>query len=114
MNSYELIEALIQNNMKPFIGVPCSLLKNAINFLNHNYPDLYVTANNEGEALAIATGMSLANNRPVVMMQNSGIGNMINPFVSLNEIYKIPITFINVLFHLNPIKFPWCKVFVFL
>lgn len=48
----------------------------------------------EGEALAIASGMYLAGKRPVVLMQNSGIGNMINPFVSLNQIYKIPITFV--------------------
>lgn len=94
MKSAELIEKMMTHGMGPFIGVPCSVLKNIFSYIKLKYPDMYLTANNEGEALSIATGMSLAQKRPVVLMQNSGIGNMMNPFVSLNQVYKLPIIFI--------------------
>jgi phosphonopyruvate decarboxylase len=90
----DLIDGMVQQGMGPFTGVPCSVLKDAINYIEMRHSECYLTANNEGEALAIASGMYLAGKRPVVLMQNSGIGNMINPFVSLNQIYKIPITFV--------------------
>lgn len=94
MKAKDLIDGMVQQGMGPFTGVPCSVLKDAINYIEMRHSECYLTANNEGEALAIASGMYLAGKRPVVLMQNSGIGNMINPFVSLNQIYKIPITFV--------------------
>ena len=94
MKAKDLIDGMVQQGMGPFTGVPCSVLKDAINYIKMRHSECYLTANNEGEALAIASGMYLAGKRPVVLMQNSGIGNMINPFVSLNQIYKIPITFV--------------------
>ena len=50
----------------------------------------YIAATSEGEAVGIASGCFLAGSIPVVLMQNSGLGNAINPLTSLNLVYEIP------------------------
>lgn len=53
-----------------------------------------MVVNNEGEALSIASGIALNNKSPVVMCQNSGLCNLLDPLTSLNMVYNIPILFI--------------------
>ncbi|HYF04606.1 MAG TPA: thiamine pyrophosphate-dependent enzyme [Patescibacteria group bacterium] len=73
-----------------YSGVPCSYLKPLINFVIDS-PDIhYIGAANEGDAVAIVSGAELAGKRGVVMFQNSGFGNAINPLTSLNAIFYIP------------------------
>jgi phosphonopyruvate decarboxylase len=50
----------------------------------------YVGAASEGEAVAIAAGAWLAGRRTVVICQNSGLGNAVNPLTSLNAPFRIP------------------------
>lgn len=77
-----------------YTGVPCSYLKSFINAVIDS-PELhYVGAANEGDAVAIASGVQLAGKRAVAMFQNSGFGNAVNPLTSLNQTLKIPILFI--------------------
>src|SRR5437867_2234626 len=77
-----------------YTGVPCSYLKSFINYVIDS-PDLrYVGAANEGDAVAIASGAELAGMRSMVMFQNSGFGNTVNPLTSLNHIFHIPILLI--------------------
>ncbi len=45
---------------------------------------------NEGDALALAAGTVLGGERAVVMMQNSGLGNAVNPIASLAHSFRIP------------------------
>ncbi len=71
-------------------GVPCSILKDIILYLSSR-PDIpYIPATREDEALGIATGAYLAGKKPIVLMQNSGLGSAINPLASLDMLYKIP------------------------
>ena len=73
-----------------YTGVPCSFLTPVINRVISR-PDLtYVGAASEGEATAIAAGAWLAGRRTVMMCQNSGLGNAINPLTSLNRPFRIP------------------------
>ena len=73
-----------------YTGVPCSFLSPFINrAISHPKLD-YVGAASEGEAVAIAAGAWLAGKNTVVMCQNSGLGNMVNPLTSLNFSFKIP------------------------
>lgn len=73
-----------------YTGVPCSFLTPLINGVISN-PDLrYVGAASEGEAVAIAAGAWLAGRRTVVICQNSGLGNAVNPLTSLNAPFRIP------------------------
>jgi phosphonopyruvate decarboxylase len=51
----------------------------------------YVPAANEGDAVAIAAGAELGGTRSAVLMQNSGLGNAVNPLTSLTYTFRIPI-----------------------
>jgi len=73
-----------------FTGVPCSFLTPIINRVISDRETSYVGAASEGEAVAIASGAWLAGKETVVMCQNSGLGNTINPLTSLNHPFRIP------------------------
>ena len=83
-----------------YTGVPDSQLKALINHLMGTYgidPKHHVIAANEGNCAALAAGYHLATGKvPVVYMQNSGEGNIINPVASLlnDKVYAIPTVFI--------------------
>jgi phosphonopyruvate decarboxylase len=73
-----------------YSGVPCSFLTPIINRVISHPAITYVGAAVEGEAVAIAAGAWLAGRRTIVMCQNSGLGNMVNPLTSLNYPFRIP------------------------
>jgi phosphonopyruvate decarboxylase len=73
-------------------GVPCSYFAGPLRLLERGVGPPYVAAVNEGSALAIAAGAELAGQQPMVLAQNSGFGNMINPLTSLVLPYRIPVT----------------------
>ena len=73
-----------------YSGVPCSFLTPLINRVASNRHITYVGATSEGEAIAIAAGAWLGGRRTVVMCQNSGLGNAVNPLTSLNWPFRIP------------------------
>ncbi|MBR4085154.1 MAG: phosphonopyruvate decarboxylase [Lachnospiraceae bacterium] len=83
-----------------FTGVPDSQLKALCDYLFKTYgtdPKHHVIAANEGNSVALAAGYHLATRKiPVVYMQNSGEGNVINPVASLlnDKVYAIPIIFV--------------------
>lgn len=83
-----------------YTGVPDSQLKPLINYLMGTYgidSKHHVIAANEGNCTALAAGYHLATGKvPVVYMQNSGEGNIINPVASLlnDKVYAIPTVFI--------------------
>ncbi len=83
-----------------FTGVPDSQLKALCDYLFDKYgidPKHHVIAANEGNCTALAAGYHLATGKiPVVYMQNSGLGNIINPVASLlnDKVYAIPMIFI--------------------
>ncbi len=73
-----------------YSGVPCSFLTPLINGVIGAKGLDYVGAASEGEAVAIAAGAWLAGRATVVMCQNSGLGNAVNPLTSLNHPFRIP------------------------
>ena len=73
-----------------YTGVPCSFLTPFINRAISSEKIDYVGAASEGEAIAIAAGAWLAGRKTVVMCQNSGLGNCVNPITSLNYPFRIP------------------------
>lgn len=83
-----------------YTGVPDSQLKALCNYLMDTYgidPKHHMIAANEGNCVALAAGYHLATGKvPVVYMQNSGEGNIINPVASLlnEKVYAIPCVFI--------------------
>ncbi len=83
-----------------YSGVPDSQLRAFCDYLIDRYgtdPKHHIIAANEGNAVALAAGYHLATGKnPVVYMQNSGEGNVINPIASLmnDKVYAIPCVFI--------------------
>lgn len=95
MRVQELFSLLKENSVNCFCGVPDSLLKDFCAYITDNVEakNHTITAN-EGNAIALACGHYLATGNPaLVYMQNSGIGNCVNPLLSLadEEVYNIPL-----------------------
>jgi phosphonopyruvate decarboxylase len=89
------VHTLKENNIDFFTGVPDSLLKSLCAYLTDNSSKQnHIISINEGSAIGLAVGYYLATQKiPVVYMQNSGIGNAVNPLLSLcdKEVYNIPL-----------------------
>lgn len=82
-----------------YTGVPDSQLKPLCSYIMNEYgiSDKHIIAANEGNAVGIAAGYYLATGKtPIVYLQNSGIGNIVNPVTSLlnDKVYGIPCIFI--------------------
>lgn len=91
----EFINYLKSNNVDFFCGVPDSQLSSFCDYIEENCNN--IIAANEGNAVAIASGYHLATNKfPVVYLQNSGLGNIVNPVTSLthSKVYSIPMIYI--------------------
>ncbi len=73
-----------------FSGTPCSYLKPLINAVIDDPEIDYYGATNEGDALAIVCGASMLKRKGVVMFQNSGLGNAVNPLTSLSFPFRFP------------------------
>lgn len=91
MNTQEFGNLLAEFGFEDFVGVPCSFLSPLINYAINE--GKFIMANNEGDAMAIASGISLAkrDRYGVVLMQNSGLSNALSPLTSLNFVFDIPI-----------------------
>ena len=88
-------DTLKANDIDFYAGVPDSLLKNLCAYITDHADDTHnIIAANEGGAMGLAAGYHLATGKvPVVYMQNSGEGNIINPLASLTDkdVYQIPV-----------------------
>ncbi|MBL8705446.1 MAG: phosphonopyruvate decarboxylase [Rhodospirillales bacterium] len=86
----EFIEPARARGYDFYTGVPCSFLTPFINRAIGHPGLTYIAAASEGEAVGIAAGAWLAGRKTVVMCQNSGLGNAVNPLTSLNFPFRIP------------------------
>lgn len=91
----KLYNTLRECGVNFFAGVPDSLLKDFCAYVTDHTPrERNIIAANEGAAIGIAAGHYLASNRlPLVYMQNSGLGNTVNPLLSLadEKVYSLPV-----------------------
>lgn len=89
---YELLQ---ENGTDFFTGVPDSLLKNFCAYITDTADKTHhIIAANEGCAVGLAAGHYFATNTiPLVYMQNSGLGNTVNPLLSLadKDVYSVPL-----------------------
>ena len=95
INVEEFVNYLKEINIDFFTGVPDSQLSSFADYVEENCSN--IIAANEGNALAIASGYNLSTgNFPLVYLQNSGLGNIVNPATSLthNEVYSIPVVYL--------------------
>lgn len=97
MNAQYFVTKLEAIGVDFFTGVPDSLLKPFNDYLMDAYgiSKKHIIATNEGSAAALAAGHHLATGSyPCIYLQNSGLGNIVNPVTSLLHIYEIPSLFI--------------------
>jgi phosphonopyruvate decarboxylase len=73
-----------------FTGVPCSLIEDLIAVLERGTRAPYVAAVREDAAVGVAAGAWFGGRRPVVLMQNSGLGTSLNALASLSLMYGLP------------------------
>ena len=95
INVSELVNYFSSLSIDFFTGVPDSQLSSFCDYIEENCNN--IIAANEGNAVAIATGYNLStNNFPVVYLQNSGLGNIVNPVTSLTheKVYSIPMIYV--------------------
>jgi len=90
----DFYDQLASHGVEFFTGVPDSLLKEFCLCIDDFIPkDKHIITANEGNAVALAAGYYLAQKSlPLVYMQNSGLGNAVNPLLSLcdPDVYSIP------------------------
>jgi phosphonopyruvate decarboxylase len=86
----DFLRPAVARGLRFYSGVPCSFLSPLINGVIGDTALEYLGAANEGEAAAVAAGAWLAGRPGVVMCQNSGLGNMVNPLTSLHHSFRIP------------------------
>lgn len=98
IDTKEFYDYLVDRGLDFFAGVPDSLLKNLCACIKEGSKDKNnIIAANEGNAIAISAGYHIATNKyGVVYMQNSGLGNCVNPLLSLTDedVYSIPMLLI--------------------
>jgi phosphonopyruvate decarboxylase len=94
INVRDFCDSLQDAGISFYTGVPDSLLAELCSCLSHLFKsDQHVICANEGNAIGMAIGHFLATGSPaLVYMQNSGLGNALNPLVSLaaHQVYSIP------------------------
>jgi sulfopyruvate decarboxylase subunit alpha len=88
--SLEFCELVKAKGFDFFAGVPDSTFKEVLHILERDPNVTYITAVREDVAVGLAVGAYLAGRRPMVLMQNSGLGVSINAFTSLALLYQMP------------------------
>jgi phosphonopyruvate decarboxylase len=88
----DFLQVLKENDLQPLIGVPCSVLAPLINYALDNPEEIEcLNPVNEAHALGLACGVYMGSGKiPVVFLQNSGLGNLVNPLTSLSQTYRLP------------------------
>ena len=94
INAEAFIEAARGLGFTRYTGVPCSYLTPFINYVINDDQLGYISSANEGDAVASAAGLSAGGRPAVAMMQNSGLGNAVNPLTSLANTFDIPLLLI--------------------
>ncbi|MCW4015774.1 MAG: thiamine pyrophosphate-binding protein [Candidatus Bathyarchaeota archaeon] len=90
MNHEHFCQLLKTRGFDFYTGVPCSILSSIIKYMSEDNVFSYVSATREDEAIGLAVGAYMAGKQPVVLMQNSGLGQSVNALTSLALLYKIP------------------------
>ena len=95
LNQTEVFKLLKESGITYFTGVPDSYLNGFCNYALAHFPERNVITANEGNAIGLAAGHYFASGEvPLVYMQNSGMGNCVNPLASLTDAAVFPVPMI--------------------
>ncbi len=90
----EVRQALHRHGIDLVVTVPCKFLATLIREITEDNRFQLIYPSREEEGLGVAAGAYLAGRKAVMLIQNSGLGNMVNAYCSLNQFYEIPLCLI--------------------
>ena len=91
MNIDQQLVKIIENaGVNIVCSVPCNLLDSVLQLVDGS-PVPHVPVTREEEGVGILAGAALAGKRPLLLMQNSGLGNCVNALASLTGLYELPL-----------------------
>ncbi|NQZ96973.1 MAG: phosphonopyruvate decarboxylase [Myxococcales bacterium] len=90
----DFIDACLKRELSLWSGVPCPFLTPLIHYAIQSRNLDYIAATSEREAAAVAAGAYLGGRTGVVVCQNSGLGNLVDPVTSLAYPFRIPMLLI--------------------
>ena len=85
----KVIEIMKKEGIDLAATLPCDRIKNLLPLVSENFPEIKLTREENG--VGICAGAYLAGGKPMMLIQSTGLGNMINALESLNVICKIPL-----------------------
>jgi sulfopyruvate decarboxylase subunit beta len=85
----KVIEIMKKEGIDLAATLPCDRIKNLLPLVSENFPEIKLTREENG--VGICAGAYLAGGKPMMLIQSTGLGNMINALESLNIICKIPL-----------------------
>ena len=85
-----IVKLLLKEGIAPILSLPCNMLAGLLREIEQ-HPVLHIPVCREEEGVGIAAGAALAGKKPLLLMQNSGLGNTINALMSLTRLYKLPL-----------------------
>ena len=91
MKAARFWDTLKQHRVSLFSGVPCSLLKEILEEAETDPEVTYIPAVREDAALGLASSAYLSGRLGGILIQNSGLGNIVNGLTSFNLLYEVPV-----------------------
>lgn len=92
--SQRLLESLKQRGANFFVTVPCKLSAELVSLISQDKEIIHVAPTREEEGVGICAGAYLSGKVPVMVIQNSGIGNSVNALAALTQLYHMPLLLI--------------------
>lgn len=93
IDATHVVTSLGEHGFGPYLGVPCTTLKPLLAAIQSS-AEFFIATPNEGDAIGIAAGAYLTGRKPVIVSQNSGIGNMMGALTSLMYTFRLPVLLI--------------------
>lgn len=93
-NEPEVRDALAPHGIDLVLAVPCKYVANLLDEVAEDDRFHLVYPSREEEGLGIAAGAWLTGRKPILVLQNSGLGTVVNAYCSLNQYYEIPACFL--------------------
>jgi sulfopyruvate decarboxylase subunit alpha len=85
-----IVKLLLREGIAPVLSLPCNMLAGLLREIDQQ-PVQHINLCREEEGVGIAAGAALAGKKPLLLMQNSGLGNTINALMSLTRLYQLPL-----------------------
>jgi len=89
-----IVAGLGEADIRPCVSLPCKNLARLLERLEREPERLLIFPAREEEGLGICAGAYLAGSFPAMIIQNSGLGNLVNAYSSLNRFFDIPVFFL--------------------